>query len=223
MAVTTMALLLNAGLLGSPAMAGESEPIVQHSKVFAFQAAGAVGGGVLVPGTMYLPNGGKGSSATLKRYADKITVNVQTTGLPAGAFTLWWVIWNYPDFCAMGGCGDPDLFNPEVQGLVVRATGGVVGRDGTAHFHDTLEVGDPGLVGRFVPFAGLDNPLANPLAAQVLAVIKYHGPASPDPVTLEMQTHTFFGGCFAGANAVHPFNDAVVWCFDPQAMLFPAP
>lgn len=68
--------------------------------------------------------------ATLNRGDDWVQVNVQTSGLPGGAYTVWWFVFN-PHGC-VGGCGEDALFNPDAQASVFWATGGVVGDNGIA-------------------------------------------------------------------------------------------
>ncbi|MCI0540674.1 MAG: hypothetical protein L0Z50_36195 [Verrucomicrobiales bacterium] len=164
------ALFLTAGMTLTGLAAGNV--IVQHSKALTFLPAGDVGGGVLEPGTTYPP---KGSSAQLKRTEDALRINVQTSGLPAGAYTVWWVIWDNPAGC-VDGCGLDDLLSPEPHVSILWSTGGIVGHDGTGHFQDTLRVGD--LAGRELV---LGDGSFHPLSAEVHLVIKYHGPPSEDP------------------------------------------
>lgn len=191
---------------------------VSRAPVVAFQAAGDVGGGVLEPGTMYSPT--RHGFATLKRGGDWIQVNIQTSGLPAGAYTVWWVIFDTPSGCS-GSCGEDDLFNPDANVSVFWATGGVVPRSGVASFrarHRAGEsLGEPGTQ-HILGDGSLD-----PSRAEIHNVIKYHGPASNDPDTLASQIHTLQGGCFEGANAVDLGDPFGVQCFDPQAVVHPLP
>ena len=62
----------------------------------------------------------------------------------------------------------------------------------------------------------LPGGLLNPAGAHVHNIVKYHGPASNDPVSLDGQLTTILGSCALGANAVDlgiPFG---IQCFDPQ-------
>jgi hypothetical protein len=59
------------------------------------------------------------SSVRLLTNADGITAFVQTTGLPAGRYTLRWIVFNNPQACAGSGpgprCGAADVRDPEVR------------------------------------------------------------------------------------------------------------
>ena len=139
-----------------------------------------------------------------------LTLHLHTTGLPAGAYTNWWIIFNNPDGCA-GECGLPDVFpggpsNPSV----FWATGGVVQDNGVGNFQATIDEGEPskGPDG-FLLGTGLMD-AAN---AEVHIIIKYHGPASNDPDDFFLQTYTLLGLCDDRANALPDGN-----CFDPQGV-----
>ena len=203
-------------LVASAADAGTTT--VTRAEVFAFQAAGDVGGGVLTPGDTFPPS--KPAFARLKRKADRLDLDIRTSGLPAGAYTVWWIIFNNPAGCTHG-CGDDDFFNPDAQVSVFWAAGGVVATNGIGRFDATYNVGDSlGTPGTQVI---LDAGVIDPLVAEVHNLIKYHGSASSDPDTLYEQTHTILGSCEVGANALilpAPFG---LNCFDPQGVIFPLP
>src|SRR5881628_3858454 len=47
-------------------------------------------------------------SSTLKRLPDSVQMTLQTTGLPANhVVTVWWVIFNQPQFCKFGEPANP--------------------------------------------------------------------------------------------------------------------
>lgn len=186
--------------------------------VVAFQAAGAVGGGVLVPGTTYPPTRQK--IGVLRRGRDWVRADIRTSGLPPGAYTVWWVIFDNPAACT-GPCGEDDLLAPEPRVSVLWATGGVVGPHGFGNFRATYRAGDDlGQPGRqhILGDGSLD-----PARAEIHNIIKYHGPASPDPAVLHEQTTTLMGACDHGANAVDLGPPFGVQCFDPQAVVHPRP
>lgn len=192
--------------------------MVSTAPVVAFQAAGDVGGGVLVPGTLFPPT--THGHATLKRGSDWIQVNIQTSGLPAGAYTVWWVVFNTPEGCS-GGCGEDDLFDPDANVSVFWAAGGIVQDNGVGNFRARHGVGDD--LGDPGSQHILGDGSLDPAQAEIHNVIKYHGPASEDPEALFEQTHTILGGCFEGANAVDLGAPFGVHCFDPQAVVHPLP
>ena len=73
------------GLLFSGVTVYGAGRTVQHEKAFAFFSAQ----GVEADGSVI-----RGSSGTLIRSDDDVSIEVNTTGLPPGAYTNWWVIFN---------------------------------------------------------------------------------------------------------------------------------
>lgn len=191
---------------------------VSKAPVFAFQAAGDVGGGVLVPGTMYPPT--THGFATLKRGSSWMQVNIQTSGLPAGAYTVWWVVFDTPAGCSES-CGEDDLFTPEASVSIFWATGGVVRKGGVATFPARHRVG--GDLGEPGTQHILGDGSIDLSRAEIHNIIKYHGPASEDPDVLYLQTSTLRGGCDEGANALDMGPGFGVQCFDPQAVAHRVP
>ena len=187
-----------------------AKAMVEVLELSAFQPAGDHGGGVLTPGTMYPPT--HSSSSKLVRHMDWLQFSIHTSGLPPGAYTVWWVIVNDPSECSATPCTILDIvFNPDTEAAVFWATGGIVLENGIGNFSDRTHVGElPGGDGQiFQPGPG---GLQNPMGAEVHLIVKYHGPASDDPEVLYEQTHTLLGSCDSGANA-QPNGQ----CFDPQA------
>ena len=129
-----------------------------------------------------------GASSSLIRNGNGLTMTVSTNGLPAGAYTAWWVIENYPQYCTERPCSPDDEGNPLVQTSVFNATGRIVSGNGIGNFGAWVGIGGP--------YSGevLFGPgLLNPLGADVYLVIRYHGPVIPGMV--KQQTTTFDGGC----------------------------
>ncbi len=212
---------------------GHHATIIQQAELFPFLPAGELGGpgNVLIPGTMFPPT--KKGFATLKRGSNYIQFNIHTTGLPEGAYTVWWVIFNEPGDCnepnpaggVCGGGGPADLFLSKTA--IIWATGKVVKANGIGNFRDRIYVGErrePGtqeaLIGSDLEFA-----LENPQSAEVHLIVKYHGLASDDPDVLYEQTHTLLGSCGPdeGANSFDGGPEFGIQCFDPQAAVFPVP
>lgn len=137
------------------------------------------------------------AGASLSRNNDGVFATISTSGLqPGGVVTLWWAIFNNPQFCAAEECAAPDLNNPAVNGSLQYGGGYVVGANGRADFSGYLAAGDN--TGAVYPFPNLPNPapgIALPKSAQVHLVIRYHGLASGDPTVLAQQLSTFNGGC----------------------------
>jgi len=75
------------------------KPIAQRAEMMPLMPAGDLGGptNVLEPGTFFPPT--DGGHATLRRGYDYIQFNLHTTGLPPGAYTVWYIIFNEPADC----------------------------------------------------------------------------------------------------------------------------
>jgi hypothetical protein len=109
-------------------------------------------------------------SSTLTRTDSGIAFSLQTTGLQAGhAVTIWWMV-----------------FNPDGPLSVQYAAGHVIDQGGAAEFGGHLQVGDTDGVINNGPG------LLDARAANVVLVVRDHGPA--DPGRVDEQIHTF-GAC----------------------------
>ena len=196
----------------------EEDVSVTTVSVTAFQAAGEIGGGVLTAGAEFAPTGQ--NSATLTRGADWMEIDIQTSGLPPGAYTVWWVVFNNPSACA-DACGEADLLTEDVQASAFWATGGIIEEDGIGNFSARHELGTSRGV-----FGAQDilNAGAFDLAtAEIHNAIKYHGAPSEDVNELVLQTHTLGGGCMEGANAIDIGEPFGIQCFDPQDIVYAEP
>jgi len=152
-----------------------------------------------------------GSSAKLTRGDGVVWLRINTTGLPAGAYTIWWVIFNNPDACGVDGCDDGDFGNGAVAASALYATGGVVTNNGVGHFRAHLEENDP-------PGQVLFGPgLTTAAGAEIHTIVRYHGPAGAGDLLVK-QTTTFGGGCMG----MDP-DDPIFPCYDPQAGALPRP
>jgi hypothetical protein len=117
-----------------------------------------------------------------------LTLSVAATDAVANpretAVTLWWVVFNNPELCASEtnvagtSCGIDDLFNPDVEGAVLYATGGVTAKDGRITLVGSLYETPEGFASSadVDPF-GLGNGLKDALAAEVHLVVRNHGEA----------------------------------------------
>ena len=181
-----------------------------------FLPAGAVGGGVLPVGAEYPPT--DGSISIMKRGANRVSYQLVTTGLPPGAYTNWWAIFNNPESCQGDeGCDLPDLLEPDVNASVFWADGKVVRKNGVGYFRSSIREGQvPKGEGKLVLGPG---GLVDSKKAEIHIVVKYHGPASKDPEVLREQTGSLLGSCFEGANAIDFGDPFGVQCFDPQAVI----
>jgi hypothetical protein len=132
----------------------------------------------------------EGSSSTLVRTDNGVSMTVRTSELDAGTYTIWWVIFNNPSQCSDGVCGEDDVLPPpgntNAGVSVVFATGNVVGGSGKGNFGAALRVGDAS--------GALFGPgLTDPWGAEIHLIVRYHGPIIPGMV--DDQIHTLMGGC----------------------------
>jgi len=128
----------------------------------------------------------------LVRTPNGVSMNLQTTELDAGAaYTVWWIIFNNPEYCQSTPCGPGDLLpnggDPMVDSSVVWATGHVIGGTGAATFAAHLQVDKP--KGQVL----FGNGLQNAQGAEIHLVVRSHG--QPIPGQVDEQISTFEGGC----------------------------
>ena len=130
--------------------------VVQQAKsdtvpVFDFQDHGGV----------IIMNPQERGTSDLVRTVDGISMNIDTTDLPVGAYTLWWVIFNDPSMCSDGECGENDVLpppgTPEAGVSPLWATGGIVGPDRMSHFSASLGLGLEGAQGQVLWGDGLTD------------------------------------------------------------------
>ena len=123
LAVAGILVLVLATQQGPIVSAGGGEKIDATASVHDFQDYG----GVIV---MNAQN--RGTSALI-RNAEGISMNLETSDLPVGAYSVWWVIFNKPSECTKGTCGSVDTGKGgapnSAEGTLLWAPGGVVGPD----------------------------------------------------------------------------------------------
>jgi hypothetical protein len=152
----------------------------------------------------------KDTWSTLSRYPTGVSMTLNTTGLTAGdVVTVWWVIFNAPENCNSGSCGEDDVFMADDTGKliigatgpslnqaqikaavisIVGATGEVIGDNGEGHFSASLGSGA-------VPGTLFGTGLINANAAEVHLLLRDHGPMKPD--LIDKQISAAWGGCDA--------------------------
>jgi hypothetical protein len=169
-------------LMTAPALAG-SPPDRQTTDVMAFADFGDVG------------------QANLLRTKSGATATAKAGGIPAGIYTMWWVVWNNPEGCATPyQCGEGDLFDAEGDtGLAVGyAAGAVVGHKGKLTIAAHLREGQS-LEGFPYPEFGAvgvsltETTLVDSEHAEIHLVLRSHEDRLPGMVGTQLRT--FNGGC----------------------------
>ncbi|MDJ0509299.1 MAG: hypothetical protein QNJ64_08610 [Crocosphaera sp.] len=155
----------------------------------------------------------EGSIGILDRMDDGVAFNIDTVGLTEGAYTVWWLMYNNPEFC-IGPCDIPDLLNiPEIEGSSFYATGGLVDSSGIGSF--MAEVAENTVPSNPDQFLFGPDGLLDSFNAEIQVILRYHGPINSDPEIAALQTTTFNGGCTLEE------GDGLFECFDPQIAIFP--
>ncbi|MDJ0590378.1 MAG: beta-propeller fold lactonase family protein [Pleurocapsa sp. MO_226.B13] len=143
------------------------------------------------------------SFAVLERREDGVELTLDTD-LPPGAYTVWWVVFNNPEFC-VDGCGSDDLERSAVNASSFWATGEVVGDESGGSFSVELLEGE-------LPTGSdqviLGDGLEDSFSAEIHPVVRTHGSVIPE--LEEEQITTLNGGC--------PPNE----CENIQFAVFPA-
>lgn len=151
-----------------------------------------------------------GAGARLTANDNGITLRLNTVELAPGVHTVWWVVFNNPEFCQDPyldsiECGEGDLDNAAVQTSVLYAAGNVTGSSGRSSYGARLNIGDDS--------GALFGPgLLRPRTAEIHLVVRTHGPAIPGLV--HEQISTFNRGCENGQP-----NEGM--CDDVQFAVFP--
>ncbi len=143
-----------------------------------------------------------GSSSTLHRNKNGITVNFKTNGLiPGNAYTIWFVVFGDEP-------GPPSS---------THAAGHIIGGSGKGNFSGHLRVGD------IFDHPNIMTVFNNPLTAEVHVVVRTHGPAQMGMIPDQLQT--IDGGCTSGfpsGPTLHADSDIVGYCANIQVAIHPA-
>ncbi len=191
--LATLALLVAVMMVGVVVPAAADEPVT--SDVHSLSSGEDVGDAQLVRG----PNG--------------VSMELTTTQLdPGAAYTVWWVVFNNPEYC-VDGCDASDSGIPEVQATVLAAAGHVVGATGQSSFAGHLQVGDTS-GDSFPPLLPGDSVgLVDVMKAEIHLAVRTHG--TPIAGMVAEQISTFNGG--GCSDPMNP-NDA---CETQQVAVFP--
>lgn len=141
-------------------------------------------------------------------------LNVDTTDLPVGAYSIWALIFNDPSMCTDGICSIDDVLPPpgnvDAGMSPLWVTGGIVGPDRQGHFSGSVGMGVEGAPGSLLWGDGLTDPMG----AEVHLEVRYHGPAAwDDPALLYDQMATVGGNCTPESFGADP---TAFFCFGAQ-------
>ena len=150
----------------------------------------------------------EGAWASLDRSENGLLMSLHTSDLsPDEVYTVWWVVFNEPENCSDGACGEDDILIFEDGAPILDENNNfVMNEDGiaasniSAFFASGSYIDDDG-IGHFGGSAGLGDPpglffgpgLINPMTAEVHLVVRTHGPMVDD--IFHGQITTFEGGC----------------------------
>jgi len=158
----------------------------------------------------------EGSSSTLVRTDKGVTMTIHTSGLqPGAAHTVWWVIFNNPEKCAVPNQCNPMLDLPDT---VLNATGHVIGDNGLGNFAAYLAEGDTSGLSLPIAFPGDEFGLVDARKAMIILQVRTHGQPIPGQVQEQISMYNG-GGChdLEGNPPAFDPNDA---CDDEQFTVF---
>jgi hypothetical protein len=139
------------------------------------------------------------AGASLARNNDGVLGTISTSGLtPGHVITVWWSIFNNPEFCANPVCAASDFNNPLVNGSLQFGGGTLADAGGRVSFAGYLAEGENTGFYLNPAFPNMPNPapgIVDTKTAQIHLAIRRHGPASADPTILNEQLTSFPGGC----------------------------
>jgi hypothetical protein len=149
----------------------------------------------VIGSTAVVPQAG----ASLSRNNDAVLGEISTSGLtPGHVTTVWWSIFNNPEFCANPACAASDFNNPAVNGSLQLAGGTIADVGGRMNLSGYLAVGDNTGFYLNPAFPNMPNPapgIVSTKKAQIHLAVRTHGVASSDPTILQQQLTSFPGGC----------------------------
>ena len=140
-----------------------------------------------------------GRSLLMRKPGKGLAMVLKATGESLTANTVWWIIFNNPEECTDGVCGDDgftDLINGEKTGLsMLYATGSVSRRNGKSVFVAYLREGQltEGVNGKLLGQPERVLADGNSGHAQVNLVVRSHGPIIQGMIREQIGSHG--GGC----------------------------
>ncbi len=164
----------------------------------------------LIGTTNLVPQAG----ASLSKNNEGVLGTISTSGLtPGHVITLWWAIYNNPEFCANAACAPPDFNNPAVNSSLQFGGATIADAGGRVSFMGYLAEGDNTGFYQIPAFPNMPNPapgIVDAKKAQIHLAVRTHGMPNPNPVIFQQQLTSFVGGCLV---AMPP-------CATVQAALF---
>lgn len=152
----------------------------------------------------------------LRRGDDSVTSKIRTAATPGHVVTIWYVIFNAPDQCNTGGCGNDDVFVAPGQfnaaqieaariSVVYGGDGDVVNNGGRVALDGGLAEGQVPVGTNQVVIGRADGEALVPLSpvtgledaqgAEIHIVLQDHGPAHDTQEMLDAQLTQFRGAC----------------------------
>ena len=178
----------------------------------------------------------EGSSATITRTRAGVGIQFNTSELPAGAYTVWLLVYNNPRECAAGDCDLPDIDpgTPAVNPGAIR-----IGQDYISNANGSMSItawvpahDAVGSEGSTLLPGSMFGSIENPMGAEFDVILKWHGKAltagaDVDHDLLDAQLHDIQGGCFPGRSDMTPppieLDNGFLLCPDPQGATFSSP
>ena len=144
-----------------------------------------------------------GSMGLLVRSEDTLQFGIDTTGLPAGVYTFWL-----------------HLLHPDGEESILWSGNDIVEEDGgSTTLYTELTAGIENAPGEIFIGEGLQPGTAAYVDVELW--VRSHGPPSDDPVVLDEQLYTPFGGCTDERNPTPRADDYPCW--NPQRAVFGTP
>lgn len=164
-----------------------------------------------------------GTFSMLERGDDEVATRIRTTGSPGHALTIWYVLFNAPEHCNTGACGEDDLFvggdpkngfnTAQIEAarisVVFGGDGDVINPGGRVALDGGLAEGEvpsgpaqvvigldaDGALARQEVTGAVTTGLEDAQATEIHIVLQDHGPAHEDPELLESQLTGFRTAC----------------------------
>lgn len=151
----------------------------------------------------------EGAEASLIRMDHGISATLSSVGLTEGdAVTMWWIVFNKPEMCSGGECGENDIFNMDADEKFILNDDGSPPFNGASHaaaeisvsYADgqVIDVGGEATFRGQLPVGDLSRTLFGPglkdtMKAEIHLALRTHQQAIPGQ--LDTMIYTLNGGC----------------------------